>query len=43
MGLPLASARTFLQDNASINIFEWRSDRYLMRCWNDIGHHAYGR
>jgi broad specificity phosphatase PhoE len=43
MGLPLASARNFLQDNASINIFEWRSDRYLMRCWNDIGHHAYGR
>lgn len=43
LGLPLTSARTLLQDNASINIFEWRSDRYLLRCWNDVGHHAYGR
>lgn len=43
LGLPLTSARTLLQDNASINIFEWRSDRYFLRCWNDIGHHAYGR
>ncbi|MGK2858917.1 MAG: histidine phosphatase family protein [Thermoanaerobaculia bacterium] len=43
LGLPLTSARTLLQDNASINILEWRSDRYLLRCWNDIGHHAYGR
>jgi broad specificity phosphatase PhoE len=43
LGLPLTSARTLLQDNASINLFEWRSDRYLLRCWNDVGHHAYGR
>jgi broad specificity phosphatase PhoE len=38
--IPLASARNFLQDNAALNVFEWRLDRFVLRCWNDIGHHT---
>lgn len=36
--LPLESFRNFLQDNAAINIFEWRGDRFMLRVWNDATH-----
>ncbi|HUO85122.1 MAG TPA: histidine phosphatase family protein [Thermoanaerobaculia bacterium] len=38
LDLPLASARWFLQENAAVNIFERRHQRYLLRCWNDATH-----
>ena len=36
--LPLASARSFLQDNASLNVFDWRMGRFVLRTWNDNTH-----
>lgn len=36
--LPLAAARVLLQDNAAVNIFERRPERWLLRTWNDTTH-----
>jgi broad specificity phosphatase PhoE len=38
LGVPLSAARLFAQDNASVNIFVWRSDRYVLKLWNDTSH-----
>lgn len=38
LGLPLALARQFAQDNAAINIFELRPDSNVLRTWNDSSH-----
>jgi len=38
LDLPLSAARHFMQDNAALNIFERRKDRYLLRVWNDATH-----
>ncbi len=39
LGLDIAAARRLAQDNAAINIFEWRSSRYLLKLWNDTAHY----
>jgi phosphoserine phosphatase len=36
--IPLINARNFTQDNAALNIFEWRSDRWVLKTWNDTTH-----
>lgn len=38
LDLPLSAARHLAQDNASINIFLWRGDRYVLKTWNDTTH-----
>ncbi|HXI11266.1 MAG TPA: histidine phosphatase family protein [Thermoanaerobaculia bacterium] len=38
LGLPLQSARSFAQDNAAINIFVRRGDRFVLKLWNDTTH-----
>jgi broad specificity phosphatase PhoE len=40
LGLPLESARHFAQDNAAVNVFEWRGGRWVLRTWNDVTHCA---
>jgi alpha-ribazole phosphatase len=42
LSLPLGSARSFAQDNAAINHFIWRSDRGVLKLWNDTTHCAEG-
>jgi broad specificity phosphatase PhoE len=42
LSLPLGSARSFAQDNAAINHFIWRSDRHVLKLWNDTTHCAEG-
>ena len=39
LGFPLGVAFNLLQDNAAINVFERRSNRYLLRSWNDTSHY----
>jgi broad specificity phosphatase PhoE len=36
--LPLEAFRGFAQDNAAINVFDWRGDRFVLRVWNDANH-----
>lgn len=38
LDLPLESARRLAQDNAAVNVFEWRSDRWVLKRWNDTTH-----
>jgi ribonuclease H / adenosylcobalamin/alpha-ribazole phosphatase len=38
--LPLAAARGFAQENAAVNVFEWRNGRYVLRVWNETTHWA---
>ena len=38
LDLSLESARQFAQDNAAINMFERRSNRYILLRWNDTSH-----
>ena len=38
LGVPVNAARSFAQDNASLNLFFWRSDRYVLKVWNDTSH-----
>jgi broad specificity phosphatase PhoE len=40
MELPLNAARHVAQDNASLNIFVWRIDRWVLKLWNDTTHHT---
>lgn len=40
LGLPLDRARKLLQDNAAINVFEQRSDSFVLRSWNDTSHYT---
>lgn len=40
LDLPLEAARGFAQDNAAINVFERRANRYVMHRWNDTAHWA---
>ena len=32
--LPVMASRQFAQDNAAINVFHWRSDRWILKVWN---------
>ncbi len=36
LALPLEAARHFAQDNAAVNVFEWRGERWVLRTWNDV-------
>lgn len=38
LGVPTLTSRHFAQDNAAINLFFWRSDRWVLRVWNDTSH-----
>lgn len=40
LALPLEAARHFAQDNAAVNVFEWRGERWVLRTWNDVRHCA---
>lgn len=40
LGIPLAAARNFAQDNAAVNVFERRPERWILRLWNDTTHCA---
>lgn len=40
LNLPLDAARGFAQDNAAINLFERRGDRWVLKLWNDTIHCA---
>jgi broad specificity phosphatase PhoE len=34
LDLPVMSAMKFAQDNAAINVFHWRADRWVLKVWN---------
>ena len=36
--LPVTAARLFAQDNASVNVFVRRGERWVMKVWNDTSH-----
>lgn len=38
--LPIMSSRHFAQDNAAINIFIRRGERFVLKLWNDTAHCA---
>ena len=38
LNVGVMTARQFAQDNAAINIFVWRTDRWVMKVWNDATH-----
>lgn len=38
LDLPAMAARHFAQDNAALNLFHWRADRWVMKHWNDTTH-----
>jgi glucosyl-3-phosphoglycerate phosphatase len=38
LAAPVTLSRHLAQDNAAINIFDRRSDRYVLRLWNDTTH-----
>lgn len=38
LGLPLTSARNFAQDNTAVNVFDWRTERWVLKTWNDASH-----
>lgn len=39
MDLPVMASRNFAQDNASMNVFVWRGDRFVLKVWNDTTHY----
>ncbi len=38
--LPPAASRHFAQDNAALNLFLWRTDRWVLKVWNDTTHYS---
>ena len=36
--LPVMASRLFVQDNAALNVFVRRFDRYALKTWNDTSH-----
>lgn len=38
LGAPLSTARHLAQDNASLNLFLRRGDRFVLKVWNDTTH-----
>jgi broad specificity phosphatase PhoE len=38
--LPVGAARHFAQDNASVNIFVRRGDKFVVKLWNDTSHYS---
>lgn len=39
LGAPIMMSRHLAQDNAAINIFDRRGDRFVLRLWNDTTHY----
>lgn len=37
LNLPVTASRRFAQDNAAVNIFTRRGERWILRLWNDVG------
>lgn len=42
LNVPLGTVRHLAQDNASINLFIRRNERYILKVWNDTSHCAEG-
>lgn len=38
LNLPVMASRHFAQDNAALNLFVWRTDRWVLKHWNDSTH-----
>lgn len=38
LGVPVMSSRHFAQDNAALNLFVRRNDRWVLKLWNDTTH-----
>lgn len=38
LNVPVMTSRNFAQDNAAINLFIWRFDRWVLKLWNDTSH-----
>ncbi|HEY0160024.1 MAG TPA: histidine phosphatase family protein [Thermoanaerobaculia bacterium] len=38
LDMPALAAHRFAQENAAINVFFWRVDRWVLRTWNDTSH-----
>jgi broad specificity phosphatase PhoE len=38
LNLPVMASRHFAQDNAALNLFVWRMDRWVLKHWNDTTH-----
>lgn len=38
LDVPVLTARQFAQDNAALNVFVWRADRWVLKVWNDATH-----
>ncbi|HEX9160366.1 MAG TPA: histidine phosphatase family protein [Thermoanaerobaculia bacterium] len=38
LALPLSASRNFAQDNAAVNVFVRRGDRWVLKLWNDTTH-----
>jgi broad specificity phosphatase PhoE len=38
LDVPTMTASHFAQDNAALNVFVWRADRWVMKVWNDATH-----
>ncbi|HEX2061591.1 MAG TPA: histidine phosphatase family protein [Thermoanaerobaculia bacterium] len=34
LDIPVMASRNFAQDNAAINVFAWRADRWVLKVWN---------
>lgn len=40
LNLPVMASRHFAAGNASMNVFAWRDDHWVLRRWNDTSHWA---
>lgn len=38
LAVPVLTALQFAQDNAALNMFVWRGDRWVLKTWNDSSH-----
>lgn len=39
MNVPVMASRHFAQENAAMNVFQWRVDRWVLKAWNDTSHY----
>lgn len=39
LNLDVMASRHFAQDNAALNVFLWRAERWVLKLWNDTNHH----
>jgi broad specificity phosphatase PhoE len=39
MNVPVMASRHFAQENAAMNVFVWRVDRWVLKAWNDTSHY----